>query len=240
METLVTRTRLKNVPVLLAFNETPFKAGRKGTVLFYHGLYADKDKQSKELRSLAGEGFLAVGIDNVGHGERRYQDMEEWFEGPRDVADGNFIRAVSETVAEIPGLIDELVALGLARPDRIGVAGISMGGFIAFAAPLIDRRIKVCTPILGSPTWPCRDSLEPSGHPNPEYFPTALLVQNAGRDTSVSPDPAREFCKNLQSRYIPASERLRYVEFPNSGHFMDEADWAALWGNVLDWFHRFL
>lgn len=240
METLVSRIRIKETPALLAYAGTPARAGKRGTILFFHGLYADKDKQFKELRSLAGQGYLAVGIDNVGHGERRYQDMEEWFCGPSDVADGNFVRAVSDTAMEIPCLIDSLVAQGLALPDKIGVSGISMGGFIAFAAPLVDRRIRVCAPILGSPKWPCRDGLEPVGQVNPQYFPSALLVQNAGRDTSVPPGPARNFCKDLETAYASAPERLRYVEFPNSGHFMEEGDWYSLWGNLLQWFDRFM
>ncbi|MBI2265239.1 MAG: hypothetical protein HYU64_08710 [Armatimonadetes bacterium] len=75
----VEKATLGLAPALLVYKENLEKAAIKGTILFYHGLSAAKETNLKELRSLADAGFLAVGLDNIGHGERRYSDFERRF-----------------------------------------------------------------------------------------------------------------------------------------------------------------
>ena len=127
--------------------------------------------------------------------------------------------------------------LELARPGHLGIAGISMGGFIAYGSVAVEPRIKVCAPILGSPKW--NHSLSP--HLFPERFSSvALLAQNAANDESVPPKFSREFLRILKKKYSRDSMRLRYEEFPRSNHFMEEQEWNELWENVLNWFNRYL
>ena len=62
------------IPLLtLATDSTP-----RPVVLFYHGLHSTKETHRKELESLATRGFLAVGVDAVGHGERRIEDLSQF------------------------------------------------------------------------------------------------------------------------------------------------------------------
>jgi hypothetical protein len=69
MNTEVERKRLAGVPVLLV---RPVAArGPLPTVLWFHGLAADKEVHLPELHRFAATGLLAVGVDAVGHGERR-------------------------------------------------------------------------------------------------------------------------------------------------------------------------
>ena len=116
-----------SVPVLILHEERELR----GTVLVYHGLTACKETQEKELASLARRGFLAVGVDAVGHGERRYPDLE------KRMADENshvhFLEMVRASVVEIPGLVCEIKKL-FPNHGSFGLTGISMGGYIAFAA----------------------------------------------------------------------------------------------------------
>lgn len=233
------RMELASVPALLMFEENALEAGAKGTILFYHGLTASKEVQTKELSSLAQRGFLAVGLDNVGHGERREPDFTRRFSIGNPNVLNNLLDAVRATAKEIPQVIDELLRRGFADPEKIGVSGISMGGYITYAAVLADRRIKAAAPILGSPKWKTSDMESPHHHPD-KFFPTALLAQNAGDDQNVPPKFAREFHKCLQPFYKEKPERLCYIEYPGAGHFMPEHDWNQLWENVLQWFEHFL
>lgn len=231
------RTELAGVPVRLCFRGDPAGAGARGTVLFYHGLFADIAGQTKELHSLAAAGLLAVGVDAVGHGARRWSDLEERL---RVLGrSGTFEQIVKTTVAEIPGLVDALEARGWVRPGGLGLGGISMGGFVAYAAVLREPRLSAVTPILGSPVLDPDDAASP--HHNPDAFPpVALLAQNAGDDQSVPPAAAREFHQALRPGYAATPERLAYVEFAGCEHFMPEDRWTELWDQVLAWYLRFL
>ncbi len=83
---------------------------------------------------------MVIGVDNVGHGERRYADFEARFSHDNPEFYTCFFDAVEETLKEIPRIVDAAIAEGLAPGSRFGVCGISMGGFIAYGAPLVDRQ----------------------------------------------------------------------------------------------------
>lgn len=195
-----------------------------GTVLVYHGLKADKSTHRKELTQLAERGFLAIGVDAHGHGERALPDLAAFMAGDTQA---NFLKLVRPTVAEIPRLIERLRALEETGP--FGVTGISMGGYIAFAAPLAAPEVRAVVPILGSPLW--RDA-DDSPHLAPRaYRDVALFAWNAGRDVNVPPGPARDFTRALEKVY---------VEYPDSDHFMQPEDWEDGWRRTLDWFETHL
>ena len=126
------------------------EAAWRGTLLFYHGFVASKESQFKELDSLARAGFLAIGVDNVGHGARRYPDF---------------------------------------RPQ--------------------------------------------------DFFPVALLSQNAARDENVPARHARALHETLAPLYAAHPEREAYLEYPESGHFMLEHEWNDLWHHTVAWYERF-
>ncbi len=230
--------KLSSAPASLVYKGTPDTGVSKGTILFYHGLKACKETNIKELRSLAEHGFLAVGIDSVGHGERAFPDLDHRLSAYGSGDDG-YLDMVRKTSEEIPEIVDALIGKGLADPNKIGITGISMGGYVTYGAVLADKRIKVAAPVLGSPIWAEIGDGSPHHHPD-KFFPVALLAQNAGKDESVSPHFAREFHEKLQPFYSESPEKLCYYEFPESGHFMLEDDWNNLWKNLIDWFERFL
>ena len=232
-------TRVADIPTLLVYRNTPQEAAKKGTILFYHGLAANKETGVKELNSLAEAGYLAVAVDNVGHGERRYEDFDHRFSGANPNLESDFTQAVAETAEEVPKLIDALCSRYGANEGKFAVAGISMGGFIAYRAIHVDKRLKVATPILGSPKWKIKDSRSPHENLN-RFYPCAILSQNAGADESVPPAAARDLHQQLSDHYVRAPEKHKYVEFPNVGHFMPEDDWNRLWSNVLDWLNQHL
>ena len=230
--------KLADAPALLTFRGTPIEAGKKGTILFYHGLKARKEGNRKEYKSLAQKGFLVAGIDNVGHGERLYKNFDDRAK-TKEAFEIFFTGMVRETAEEVPIIIEELVKNYKINRDKVGICGISMGGYITYSAILIEPSLKAATPILGSPKW--KSSLEKSPHNHPEkFFPVALLSQNAGKDESVSPVFAKDFHRKLEPFYKEKPEKLKYIEFPDSGHFMIEEDWNELWDNTVNWFCKFL
>lgn len=205
-------------------------------VLWFHGFTADKATHRPELATLAEAGFLAVGIDAAGHGERRLPDFEERFSGAREETDHQFFSLVAETAAEVPGILDLLCGEGLTGEARIGAAGVSMGGMITYGAITTDPRIRAAVALLASPKWP--HPMSP--HLKIErFFPTALLSITAGRDETVSPDAARALHSNLEERYRQHPERLRYVEIEEALHMMTPEDWAWSIRESVGWLSRF-
>lgn len=220
------------IPALAVYADDPLRAAASGCVLVLHGLHSSKERNLKELESLAAEGFLAVAIDAPGHGARFDPTLESRLAADFDPA---FRAIVASHVQEIPGVLDEITrASGC---TRFGLTGISMGGYAAFLIAGCDRRLTAVAPILGSPLFALDDPDSP--HRNPErFFPVALLAQNAGLDESVPAGPTRAFMRELATRYEDAPSRIAYHEYPRSGHFMEPEDWDLLWARTVDWFRR--
>lgn len=224
-----------------------FAPGQKkfsGTVLVYHGLGASKEVQTKEAEWLSSAGFLAVVVDAVGHGARRFHDFEQRMNQLN--SHRAFLEMVQPSIEEIPAILDGLSALLGERSGSFGITGISMGGYIAFGAAVREPRLTAVVPILGSPDWTVGakaqdDILLQSPHTRPEAFsPKALLAINAGKDVHVPPAAARGFVERLLPFYQSSPERLRYLEYAESAHFMREEDWNDLWRQAIEWFRRFL
>jgi uncharacterized protein len=235
MAILFARRCLGTVPALLARREDlplPLPA-----VLVYHGLGADKEVQRKELVTLAEAGLLAVGIDAAGHGERRLPDFEERFAEPWEEVEPLFFSLVTETVNEVPAVVDALEATGLAAPDRFALFGISMGAYITYGAIPAERRLRAAVALLGAPEWPHPASPH---HRADHFFPTALLSITGEKDINVPPAGARAFHLTLEPHYSSAPERLHYLEIPGAPHMMSEEDWGIAMREVVRWLNRFL
>lgn len=232
---------IADAPALIAYRGKIFRDNGAPTVLYYHGFTGGKEDGAAVLSALAGAGFLAVGIDNVGHGERRLPNFEQQFSGlgPGAELEARFLTLVRATALEVPSVLDALIASGMADTERIGVAGWSMGGFIAYAAITVDRRVRAATPILGAPEW--RLAWPESPHHFPErFFPTALLSQTAGADRRVPPHFARQFHERLTPYYAPDPARLCYHEYEGIGHDVPATTKAGIYRRTIAWFSSYL
>jgi len=221
--------------------------GHCGTALVYHGLGAGKEVQHKEMVWLAEAGFTAVCVDAPHHGERADGYLEMLTSA--ETANQHFLvmKLVSEAIQEIPAVVEYCVQQ---FPGNVCIVGISLGGFIAYGAPVVEPRIKASVPILGSPDWnpkvghataELQALMEHAPARFPEKFPPcAVFAANARRDIYVPPRASREFIQTLQNEYQACPERLQYLEYPDSEHMMREEDWNDLWQRVLFWFYRFL
>jgi len=215
------RYRFAGIPLLtIAADAAP-----RPVVLFYHGLHSSKETHRKELEDLARRGFLAVGVDAVGHGERCIDDLYAFLNC------GELRRQVSKllrpTMEELPLLVDHLIAQGY---GPVGLAGISFGGMLAFGAVPREPRVRAVVAILGDPRW-CA--------PDPSAFAhTPLLAWNGGRDQHVDPTGAREFVSELRRRNPDGA--FEYREYLESDHFMQPKDWNDGWNATLAWFEQHL
>lgn len=232
---------LASAPTLVMFYGIPEERAKRGTILFYHGFGESKDGYVPILRRLAEAGFLVVGVDGIGHGERRYPDFAERFPPIAPHLIGNeqleaaFLATVRATAREVPSIIDALIEHRWAHAERIGIVGHSFGGFVTYAAVVADKRIQVAASVVGSPQWRLPWSESPHLHLN-RFFPTALLSQVAGNDTNVLPKFARSLHNQLVPYYVQAPERLQYMEYPDSPHNLNEKDWEQAWDEVTAWF----
>ena len=237
-------TSIGTAPLLLCYQDAIPTCVERGTILFYPGFGGSKEQPEQQLKSLADAGFLVVSVDNVGHGERRYTNFTQLFNDERwatapDATEADFLQIIRETAHEASTIIDELLRLRWARLEHLGIAGISMGGEIAYAVCANDPRVRAATPIVGSPEWtlPWPDS--PHRHTD-RFFPIALLSQVAANDEAVPARHARSFHERLTPHYAKAPERLGYIEFPDVGHRLSPALWEVSCQNMVAWFQRFL
>ncbi len=182
-------------------------------MLFYHGFGGTKERAAPFLTALAEAGFLAVGLDAVGHGERRFPNFETIFDDERwdtrfEATETDFLQLLDDTVAEVPAIIEHLARRGWAHQARIGVAGRSLGG-------------------------------NPHHHPD-RFFPAALLSQSAELDEYVPPEPVKGFHACLAPWYAAEPDRVRYIEYAGVGHFLTPELVVESRQRLVAWFGRWL
>ena len=219
-----TTRRAGGAPLLLAH---PGTSAPLPTVLWFHGLSVDKETHRKELERIAGAGFLAVGVDAAGHGERRLPDLDARIDVSREETIRFMLGLVEETAREVPGIVKALVEEGLADAERVALVGISMGGYLVYRALLEESPVRAAVAILGSPEWPRPDSPH---HQLDAFRRVALLSITAENDENVPPGPARELHRRLGE-----SERAHYVELPGAVHLICEDDWERTMEEMLRW-----
>lgn len=216
--------RIGAAPLLLAI---PQAAMQMPAVLWFHGLSVDKETHRKELERIARAGFLAVGVDAAGHGERRLPDLDARIDVSREETIRFMLGLVEETAREVPGIVRALVDEGLADAERVAAVGISMGGYLLYRSVITTPSLRAAVAILGSPEWPEGDS--PHLHLD-ALRRVALLSITAENDENVPPGPARDL-----HRRLGGSDRAHYLELPGAVHLMCEADWERTMHETLRW-----
>lgn len=96
------------------------------TVVVYHGFTRSKEHDSNLAYMLAHAGFRVVMPEAEGHGER--------FDGDAAGRLLKFWDILKSCIDELPTIRQELLDRQLVLNDRIGVAGLSMGGFVTLGA----------------------------------------------------------------------------------------------------------
>lgn len=238
----LTSERLSDIPFLtLAPEDAP---ASPPTVLVLHGLGSFKEKILPTLYAFASQGFRAVAPDSRMHGGRPGADGRD----ARLNADylATMYEMIVGTAQDISALLDYLGV------ERAAVHGISLGGYITFAALVGETRLAVASVAMGSPDWlgPLRalgvsldlPLLAPIVAANPldraeaTYPPRPLLMLHGETDEVVSPAGVRLLSERLAPLYRDAPERLQLITYPGLGHQYTE-DMAR---RSVAWTQRFL
>ncbi len=240
----------KKVPVLIM---RPKKTGRKmPLVIFQHGMTDSKEVYIKYGVVLAELGFVVVLPDARNHGERRMKNFDKHFSGPGFVK--TFFNTVKGTVDDIRTLIDSFADDAQIDLDRIGMAGVSMGGFISFMSLVYEKRIKVAVPMIGSPDWEMfidhhpefgklvDDKLRarilktnPIRHAD-KLATRALLVLNGMQDKVVPVMGVNRLHKVIKPMYKDNPHRYKLIRYPGVEHEVTE-EMAA---EMVTWFKTWL
>jgi dienelactone hydrolase len=211
----VRRRTIDTVPLLLVSDR-----GRapRPAAFWFHGFNSDANANRAELERLAAAGFLAIGVDAVGHGARRWPNLDDIAAAAREETLRAMRIMVNDTAHELGTVIDVLAAEG-EIDDRIGVAGVSMGGYLVYRALTLEPRIRAAVALLGSP-----DDIHDSA-----LHPTALLSITAQRDVNVPPTDARALHDRL--RWPTA----RYMEIEGAEHLMTQEQWNHAMDETVNW-----
>jgi cephalosporin-C deacetylase-like acetyl esterase len=230
-------------------------AGKKTLIILSHAFWSTKEYWQARLETFAELGYYSVALDNKGHGQRREPDFKErvFIEGRLNVYEVR--RLIKETADDVPKLINHFVAKEQVDAARIGMIGVSMGGFITYRAIVIEERIRVAVPIIASPYFddvprdvPAVNQPEiqqalkaysreySPAHYLDRFYPRAILIQIGGLDKHINGKRVARFYRELTSYYQETPDKLEFVVEENAAHEFT----AGMWDKALNWFQKHL
>lgn len=236
---MIQRYILHSIPVAILYKGDLETAANKGCILCYHGLTSSKDDWLHDLEMIAEKGFVVVGVDNVGHGERKDPYFYHKYSQDNPAFWKNFVSAIQATACEISLLIDELIKRGFALEDRIGGLGVSMGGLVLYSAILLEPRLSTVVTLVSSPQWWELEHPDSPHHHLEKFARVHLLSITAGQDTTVPNTYTKVFHKRLQAHFADYEQHFVHQDYPLSNHML-EPDWHEAWITAIRWFETHL
>lgn len=194
-EIRIESTRIDQISCLVISGDSPRPAP---LIFFVHGYESDKRQGIPLGVELARRGFIAVSIDTILRGERLDQEFDP-ITGPifqkvysDEVGmDGmiTMLKIIRQTELDLRTLIDHFRLDSRVDPQKIGLVGYSMGGWVAFHSSANLPAIKAAVSIAGIPYFTQRWN--------------DLLVE-----TSTYP----EFARELDNVKHETSKRTAFIE----------------------------
>lgn len=245
-----------NIPVIHAVKQSQ-ENERLPFVVFGHGFKSVKEKNLHYAFLLAKKGFRVVLPSAVYHGERQQgiTDLEMNF---------RFWDIVLCSIEELEKIKSFFEQQELIDPNRIGVAGTSMGGLVTLGALTKYSWIKAAVSLMGMPAFTKffqrqLDDLKKQGIKLPlSYKELKLLADKiAAVDLSVQPEKlsgrplmfwhgkldqtvpfelAYEFYEQIKPLYARYPEKLAFIVDEKADHTVS---WEAVC-KLVDWFEKYL
>jgi len=223
---VIEETRLGGQPAVLAAPADRIDAPLP-TVLVYHGFTRSKEFDSNLAYMFARAGVRAILPEAQGHGER--------FDGDADARLLSFWDIVCGCIDEASQLREELVSRGLVQDGRLGVAGLSMGGFIALGCLARYEWLRAGVSWMGSGHFvelarvlypPPADCVELLA----AYDPAPRMERLAGRPLLLWHGMRDEVVPCAESARLHAemvrrgmAQKLQYIADPNATHKLTAA-----------------
>jgi dipeptidyl aminopeptidase/acylaminoacyl peptidase len=249
------------IPLLLYHRQD--LPGPKPIAVYYHGVTQSKEAYvdtHPTARRLADLGFVVAIPDAPGHGER--PTGATLIERLRESLAHEFCADVEQAGDEVSAVLDWLAAHPEIDGTRIGVIGVSMGGFTAavVAARVRDRlRAAVCvagcadfrqcmatTDSIAPGKWGPPDRaldaetrariarIDPLGYPE-RYAPLPLLLLHGDRDTWNPCVTSERFAEAVRPHYAASPDAFRLVIVPGAPHWPPN---PTIVQEAVDWLRR--
>lgn len=241
----IERRTIHSIPLLEIVAEQN-KTKEVATIFFYHGFTSYKEVNLHYAYFLAEQGFRVILPECEYHGERASEKA-------RTVPELglNFWNIIVKTIQELQVLYDDYVEKGKTDPEKVGVAGTSMGGFITLGALTQYDWIKTAVSLMGCPAYiefakgaiiqfkreghflPFSDEeierelaklsrFDLSLHPE-TLKQRPLLFWHGEKDPIVPYKFAREFYERVKDDYQDVPEKLKFIGDPEAEHKVTRA-----------------
>jgi cephalosporin-C deacetylase-like acetyl esterase len=170
-------TSVHAIPVLTI---APTDAERSPAIFFISGFGGSKEDGLRLGYQLAQAGFFYISFDAWLHGER----YDPWRDHAADPSYGGiyppesgldtgvlFFRVIQQCLLDVQTLIDHYAHDPRVDSDRIGVTGLSMGGYASFLIFANIPVVQAAVPMIGIPQFSrrWRDLLDECAFSNPTW-----------------------------------------------------------------------
>lgn len=230
----IERIEVDNIPCL-RFRPKGLE-GSMPTVLYYHGWHSSKEFQRFKGMTIASFGYQVIAPDAIYHGEREPID----YDAP-GMLEKYFWEIVLQTVDESDDILNTVIDDHQADPDRIGIMGSSMGGFIASGIFVKHPELRCLVNFNGSCAYLKAVEVERKMKVSElstsdfekiqhliEYDPMEYIDHLKGRpilmlhgdsDSSVPIEIQRFFYEKLSPLY-EESDKIKLIEAPKMDHYI--------------------
>ncbi|MFZ5951272.1 MAG: alpha/beta hydrolase [Candidatus Rifleibacteriota bacterium] len=206
-----------------------------------HGLGVSKEVQIPEIQRLKAAGLHAVAIDAPHHGSREDGYLQQMNRMSSPLEKHLMMLAI---VLQQASEVAALIRFYREQRKKVAVIGISMGGFSTFA--LLKGKIlpDLLAPMLASPDFRCPEridglpesAIELCGPLDAAEIESniCLFMVNAGQDSVVSSSGSEKLLTRLKAQKNYDPERVQYLNYPESQHFMRPTDWYDAWDKLTE------
>lgn len=154
---IIEENKINGIPLM---SVAPEGAKSCPVVFFVHGFTGDKLGGMELGAQLAAAGFMFVSVDAAMHGQRRDSRLDDIFKPQNQVYAGTnldiyylLMQIVEETSKDITLLIDYFRSDPRVDSGRLGMCGVSMGGFVTWKVAAENPAIKAAVPIISAPAF---------------------------------------------------------------------------------------
>lgn len=250
-EIIINKLNINDIPVIVCYKKD---SENLPVIIFSHGFRGSKEDFLDDMNIYAKNNLFTISIDNRGHGERKEKHFSEYAFKNAKLNILKVRKLINETAKDIPEVINYLEKNHHVDAGRIGMSGISMGGFTTFRALTLETRIKIASLFISSPIWdelpktnkkPLIDTIELrkklkeySKENAPvnfieKFYDKKILLQLGKDDKHIDIEKVRRFVNKVNKHN---SDIITIIEYENVAHEVT----AEMKRKALDWIKKVL